>query len=212
MNYNKTLQVDDYAALREPVRLFEGLVGLVPCNVDHYHRRWEYGLALSAVLAQNCRTVLDIGSGGSLFAPMAALCGLAVTCVDPSPRVVWAEGQGQAIQRPIVWQQVDFMAFSPDQTYDAVVCLSTIEHVVDDGPFFDKALRQARRLLVLTTDFSMDGGCYSPNHLRTYSPQTLTALADRATGWHLTDRPAWRDHGTPIFDLYNFASMSLCTT
>lgn len=210
--YNKTLQLADYAALDDFVQLFEQVARRAPGNVDHYHRRWEYAMALGAVLDYGCHSLLDIGSGGSYFAPMAALCGVSVTCVDPSERVGWAAAQAQATGTHIAWQQHDFLEFDTLRQFDAVVCLSTIEHVVDDAAFFDKALSRATRLVFLTTDFAMDGQRYSPHHLRTYSPTTLFALAHRAADWHLTETPAWQDDGKPIFGAYNFASLCLCTT
>lgn len=212
MIYNKSLHPDDYAPLHDLITLFDGLADLVPGNVDHPHQRWEYSLALSAVLQHSCQTILEIGSGGSLFALMAALCGLQVTCVDPAERVTWAAAQSRILGKSIDWVAEDFMTFDATRRFDAVVCLSTIEHVVDDGSFFDKALWQARQLVVFTMDFSMDGGRYSPDHLRTYSPSDLMKLAQRANGWRLTDTPAWKDQGKPIFGKYNFASLCLCTT
>lgn len=207
MIYNKSFHPDDYHALTYETGLFEYVRQRVPGNIDHAHRRWEYSLALNAFLAEGCQTILEIGSGGSLFAPMAAQAGLRVTVVDPSPRVAWAQTQGERLSRPIVWHQQDFMAYG-GRHFDGIACLSVLEHVPDDLAFFRRALHMADMIVAFTVDFSTDGAIYNPYQLRTYDPTQLWHLASSAADWELLDAPDWRDRGPQVYD-YNFASLIL---
>lgn len=205
--YNKTLDPADYVQLGRGGRLYDALKHSVPCNIDHPHRRWEYSLTLAALLEVGCQEVLEIGSGGSLFAPMATQAGLQVTVVDPAERVIWAQAQGEALKKAIGWYQQDFMTFEGGP-YDGVACLSVLEHVQADVAFFRRALSLARRIAVFTVDFSVDGGVYSADHLRTYTAERLKTLGQLATPWHLLGEPDWQVRGPHVF-AYNFASLVL---
>jgi 2-polyprenyl-3-methyl-5-hydroxy-6-metoxy-1,4-benzoquinol methylase len=133
--------------------------------------------------------------------------GYHVTVVDPDPCVFMLAGQarntggagGDAICQ-------DFMDWNDPGVFDAVVSLSTIEHIEDDVAFIKKLQKHAKHGIFLTTDFSMDGGQYSPAHLRTYTPKTLKnkIVAALDPEWNFLGTPDWKDNG-PWVDGYNFA-------
>lgn len=214
MIFNKSLHPDDYTdpVLVEYIKIFNDLRGDIPASIQHPHRKWEYCIALAAVdygLKDWCVDLLEVGSGGSLFAPLAVRLGYDVVIVDPEDSVQLAARQDSTIK--IV--QEDFFEFETGDKinlHDAVVCLSVIEHVENDIEFFQKLLKHTHRILFLTTDFSMTGEQFVPHHLRTYSPHDLQNLTDIANsmGFVLLDEPQWIDNGSRVFD-YNFASLCL---
>lgn len=202
----KTLHPADYDDLREHVAAYERTMNQSSArfSVQHQHRRWESAIALSALAKADADTVLEVGSGGSPFAATAAAEGYDVTVCDPDSRVLWHRDHPGDIR--VV--QADFIDAELDQ-YDAVVCLSVLEHVEDDTAFFKRLCDLARSLVVVTVDFSMDGRRYSRDHLRTYSPKALAALRRRAPQRFVQmGESDWRDNGAHVYD-YNFASLVL---
>jgi len=168
-------------------------------------------MALAAVdsIIPSERSLLEVGSGGSLFAPLAVRLNHDVTIVDPEDSVQLAAGQDSSIK--II--QEDFFDFEIEDEinlHNAVVCLSVIEHVENDIEFFQKLLKHTHRILFLTTDFSITGKQFVPHHLRTYSPIDLQNLVDiaNASGFVLLGDTEWIDNGPRVFD-YNFASLCL---
>jgi SAM-dependent methyltransferase len=133
--------------------------------------------------------VLDVGATESLVSLCLASLGYDVTAVDPRPyplshprlKVVTAE-----VQR---WE--------PDETFDAVVCLSTIEHIglgaygdeVDDERADLAAMRRIRELtapqglLVLTTPFGSSSS-QGDGFTRVYDRASLDELL---AGWEVAD-------------------------
>ena len=131
--------------------------------------------------------VLDVGATESLLSLSLASLGYNVTALDPRPyplshprlEVVVAE-----VQR---WE--------PTRTFDAVVCLSTIEHIglgaygegKDDERADMQAMAQIRTctapggLLVLTTPF---GAARADGFTRVYDQSQLTELL---VGWEVSD-------------------------
>lgn len=208
--YCKSLHPDDYTPLSPYVAMFDSFAKRMPCSVEHFHRRWESTIALAAFAEDRepgtTPTLLEVGSGGSLFAPLAAAIGYQVTVCDPSGRVTLAHQQAARIRKPIEVVQHDFMTANLG-TFDYVACLSVIEHVEDDAPFWWKLLRTARRGVALTTDFSPDGRRFSADHLRTYTPEMLEKMCS-ATGWEPLGAPQYDDNGPQVFD-YSFASVAL---
>ena len=210
MILNKSLHPDDYTdpVLVEYIEIFNQLKGKIPASIQHPHRKWEYCITLAAVdygLKDWYDDLLEVGSGGSLFAPMAASLGYEVTVIDLEDSVQLASSQDSRIE---IFQE-DFFEFEMNM-YNAVACLSVIEHVENDIEFFQKLLKHTKKVLFLTTDFSMDSKQFVPYHLRTYSPNDLQNLADIANsmGFVLLDEPEWIDNGPRVFD-YNFASLCL---
>ena len=186
----------------------------------HMHRRWEYGMAMEFLRElggpEANPNILDVGGAGSLFAPIAMYSGYNVTVVDPDPCVFMLIGQIRAVQQHGMGEPqgtavcLDFMEFNSTDRYDAVVCLSTIEHIEDDVSFVQKLQSHTDKAIFLTTDFSMDGGQYSPGHLRTYTPKTMKnklykSLDDK---WAMVGAPDWQHTGPYVLG-YNFACMGV---
>ena len=205
----KSLHPDDYAALSGYVERFEQMARRVPASIEHHHRRWETAIALAAIdeiASGRGGTLLEIGSGGSLFAPLAASLDYDVTVVDPDNRVRYAIEQGRKIDRDIRVVQASFLG-NDLGTFDYVACLSVIEHVEDDAAFWRKALASANKGVVLTTDFSLTGETFGPDHLRTYAPDDLRALSFQP-GWTPLGRLDYADNGAHVYG-YSFASLCL---
>ena len=103
------------------------------------------------------------------------------------------------------------MKYSSIIKYDAVICLSVLEHIKHQFLFFRKLLRDTKYLLFLTIDFSFEGKTFSKDHLRTYSPYDLANLSDIAQeyGFSLPSPASWFIfNGNHVYD-YNFASLCL---
>lgn len=207
--YCKSLHPADYGPLKGYADRFRALADHIPASIEHPHRCWEASMALAAIdelASGNGGTLLDVGSGGSLFAPLAASMGYTVTVCDPHERVTYAGPQGHMLGKDIAIVRQDFMSVDLGQ-FDYVVCLSVLEHVPDDAAFVDKLLATANRGLVLTVDYSPGGHRFSNDHLRTYSPGMLAAMAD-VEGWETMDDLEYLDHGEQVY-AYSFACLAL---
>jgi hypothetical protein len=208
INLNKSLHSNDYLnnAIADYMGVFRHVLNNVPGRVQHQHRRWEHCMALTAMERYRIDYVLEVGSGGSYFAPMAVHEDYNVTVIDPDDTVNMAHNQSDKI---LVLQQ-DFMTYETDIHYDAVVCLSVLEHVDDDFDFFEKICNTAETMIFLTVDFSMDGSRFSKDHLRTYSPDRLWELTEigEMYNFELTDEPEWINNGQRVYR-YNFASLCM---
>lgn len=214
MIYSKTLDIEDYNDMTEPIHI-DNIVGIledVNYRFEHTHRRWEYGLVLRALRANKATMVLDVGGGGSVFAPAASWIGMEVVQVDPEPYGDWALSQARKLNIPLAYIQKDFLEFETRRMFDAVVSISTIEHVEHDDMFFDKLLTYVKPggLLALTTDFYPTGeALVYPEHLRTYNENSLLAFYQRAEGFTwFEDSYDYTYKGADV-NSYTFASMVL---
>jgi SAM-dependent methyltransferase len=119
-----------------------------------WSRQWEYPFCVSHLPAGPAR-VLDAGCGFTFFDGMLRAGGLDVTCLDGDPDVValWA-GAGQRCD------QGDLTRLPyPDASFDAVVCISVLEHLQERAlaaSELGRVLRPGGGLL-LTFDVSLDG-------------------------------------------------------
>ena len=181
MIYSKTLEERDYGLMIEPEHVDNVVSVLADTNYrfEHTHRRWEYGLLLRALRANGTKTVLDVGGGGSVFAPSAAMLGMEPIQVDPEPYGDWALQQARKLGMPLPYIQEDFLKFTTRRKFDAVVSISTLEHIEEDEKFF---LRMAEfvkpgGLLAITVDFHPSGDALLyPEHLRTYTKRDMEHL------------------------------------
>lgn len=205
---SKTYDPADRVKESELVRDVHRQLAGVPHRFEHPLRAWEYGLTLSALRSHGCRSVLDVGGGGSVFA-QAAL-GMEVVQVDPGDCAAWVAAQSEHTGRPVTYHQRDVMEYDDRRLYDAVTCLSVLEHVEDDGAFFQRlqGFVKPGGLLALTVDFWPDGAPQVAGHLRTYNVGRLSRLVDAAPGFELLGPPDYTDRGAHVYG-YTFASLVL---
>lgn len=173
MKYCKVLDVDDYTLIDEDqhVENIRNILSGVSHRFEHPHRKWEYGMVLHALRENNTETVLDVGGGGSVFAPAAAWVGMKVHTVDPGNVGDWISKQSDVIKSMLTFEQIPFEEFTSKTKYDAVVCISTIEHMPNDLENIKKMAKYVRKggLLALTFDFHPSGEQRTSGHLRTYN-------------------------------------------
>lgn len=155
------------AAFRERHREFVDLDPFL-----QWSRGWEYPFALDTLLrglpgGDEVR-VLEAGSGFTFFPYLLSQSrpGVSVTCVDGDP------SHGMAFEQcreeaggPVEFRQAFLESLSDeDGAYDAVTCISVLEHVDEPEP----VLREMRRVLrpggvlVLTFDIAVDGDYQIP--------------------------------------------------
>lgn len=209
-SFSKTCAPSDRFAGSDVARQVHHQLAGISHRFEHPLRAWEYGLALDALQAHGCQSVLDVGGGGSVFAPAAASLGMEVVQVDPGDCSAWVAAQSERIGQPLAYHQVDAMALDDGRLYDAVTCLSVLEHVEDDRAFFAHLQRFLRPggLLILTVDFWPDGMPQVDGHLRTYNIERLSRLVDAAPGFALLGPPDYADRGAHVYG-YTFASLVL---
>jgi len=210
MTFCKTIELSDYQAIHEMqhARNINAIVG----SFQHEHRAWEYGMVLRALRDNGAKRILDVGGGGSAFAPAAAWpdVGMDVTVVDPQDYGVVVQQQSQKIGRPIHYVQQDFMAYDGQKDFDGVSCISVLEHVHDDTAFFTKLASHVRPggILALTVDFWPDGAQKSGDHLRTYTEQRLRELVDSVPSFETLGNLSYGHPGQHVYS-YTFASLIL---
>lgn len=213
ITYSKTLHPGDYNWIGEAQMIPQMLdrVNGAPIRFEHQHRCWEYGLILKALRDVGAKSILDVGGGGSAFAPSAAWLGMEVLQVDPAESGAWVAEQASRLKLNMTYVTKDFFEFESAEKFDAVTCLSVIEHVEKDNEFFRKLLKHVveHGLLCLTTDFHPTGEKRTEGHLRTYAANDLLRLASvaRANGFdYFGPRPYYLWHGAQVND-YTFASL-----
>jgi SAM-dependent methyltransferase len=162
-----------------------------------WSRGWEYPFALDALLrelpATEPRTVLEAGSGFTFFPFLLSQLRPAarITCVDgdPAHEASFREAAGEAAGEVTFRQGFLESLPDPDGAYDAVTCISVLEHVDEPAP----VLREMRRvlrpggLLVLTFDIALDGDYQIP---LASAERVLDELAAIFPGVTLPDRGA----------------------
>jgi SAM-dependent methyltransferase len=155
-------------AVRRPLRWYRWSPRRNP--LLHWSRRWEYPFAAEHVLREAARRrdgrtrVLDAGSGVTFFPFFLAqhLPDGEVVCCDSNRRYVRLFRRiGQVLDAPDVWfvpSELEDLQIENDSV-DAVVCLSVLEHTDRHAEILD-ALRRVLRpggRLILTFDVSLDG-------------------------------------------------------
>jgi ubiquinone/menaquinone biosynthesis C-methylase UbiE len=213
--YCRTLDPDDYNWILEAAHIHNMIEVLchVPVRLEHQHRKWEYGLALKTLRANKCKTILDVGGGGSMFAPAAAWIDMAVTQIDPGDFSSWSAAQSAHIHKPMKYITARLEDVAVDRTYDGVTCLSVLEHIEEDQPFLKKLMRFVKPggLLFLTVDFHPDGRQHSAGHLRTYNREgiaRLIKLAAKAGFVPYGQTPDYKWMGPQVYD-YSFGALAL---
>lgn len=185
---SKTLNPQDYKTLGGYAQHFLNIidhfrhVGMNLYRYEHEHRKWEYGMVYKALDTIRAKDVLDVGGGGSLLAPAMGWLGINVHQVDPGAVGGWIEEQSRAVGKELTFEQEDFMSYKSTKKYDAVTCVSVIEHVPNDIQFFRKLLNYVKDggLLCITTDFHPSGTQIVSGHIKAYNKESLMELAEIA--------------------------------
>jgi ubiquinone/menaquinone biosynthesis C-methylase UbiE len=142
-----------------------------------WSRRWEYPFAAERVIefaktqSDKPLRVLDAGSGVTYFPYFlcAQLPDAQITCYDNNPAY---HSMFQAIHERMSDCRVRFLEGMlqkiplPDGSFDAVCCISVLEHTSNYEEILDEFSRVLRSggLLVLTFDLSLDGKFELPRH------------------------------------------------
>ena len=131
--------------------------------LNHPTRRWEYPYTRERLARANSGRILDAGSGITFFPYylMESNPGFAVTCCDRDGYVgeVYDKiNRNQASK--VEFRQCDLSALPfPDQSFEAVYCISVLEHTEN----WEAIVREFRRVLkprgqlIVTFDISLDG-------------------------------------------------------
>lgn len=216
MRYSKTIELSDYET-SDTFQHIDNMRGILEGAYTGWgteHRRWEYGIGLALLRQEQAKTVLEVGGGSSLFAASAIWMEMDVKVVDPDDYRSMFEQQSQRIGKTIPFIHQDFFNYPEGEQFDAVVCISTIEHVPNDADFFLKLLRYVKPggLLYLTTDFHDSGVALFGGHNRTYNAEMLMSLIALAqeTGFEiLGEAPDYQAFQPLVHGMYTFASLAL---
>lgn len=201
MPENRILDLEELERpdFRRVLERMDRLVASDPVSYLHPGKRWEYPWALERALERAAlrpgARVLDVGSGDSIFPVYLAERGFRVTAVD----LAFDGGLGARHGVEIDYVEADMRSMPlPCAAFDAVFCISVIEHLPDDG--VRPALAEMRRVLrpgrplILTTDYYEDAGAEiwhrSPGlefrvDWHVFDEDRLRRLVLEAPGWRL---------------------------
>ncbi len=202
MNYvNKTLHPDDYGVLQKELSVIDASIGnLLPesYDVQHFHRRWEYAQALKAIgEIGSIKTILDTGSGRSPFPAVLYDAGYKVTASDIGIQPTnWGKN--------IPWIDVTGKV---QEKFDAVIAISTIEHIQKDIMWIERWWKASRKLLFITTDTHPSGKQMACGHLKTYPISELAGLLSNLHGSKIFGEMDSKYHGNYVFN-YSFCCMA----
>ena len=206
MNLSRVLHIDDYRLFTEHLAVDQVRHMLTDYRYEHEHRKWEYGLALKAVLDSGARTVLDVGGAGSVLSPLLAYYGLDVTQLDPGAGKESVDSQNKSLGINIEFIDGRFSTVDIGM-FDAVVSISTIEHVEDDITFFHELLNHANLMVFMTMDFYPTRKVFSKDHERTYNKEDLYRFCDIAEKSNfIVEYSPYIYRGSFVYD-YTFASL-----
>lgn len=126
-----------------------------------YERPLEYSFCLQSLAKNHCRTVLDIGTGKSAFPAVLRNCGFVVTCLDKK-QGYWSIFNTFNRHSHIFHSDICQKPF-PKQQFDAVVCLSVLEHIPDYEKAVENMVRLTKPSGVLIFTFPYQPSDYCPD-------------------------------------------------
>jgi 2-polyprenyl-3-methyl-5-hydroxy-6-metoxy-1,4-benzoquinol methylase len=175
----------------------------------HNERPIEYRFALECLAEARAKSVLDVGTGTTAWPHILRNCGFVVTAID-NIHDYWGS---DVLNRH--WTVLDVDITHPDGFsghFDAITCISVIEHIVEHERAFENMLRLLAPggILILTTPYSHHEYCanvyersdasYGSDALyicRSHSAteiqawQNLGARLRRRELWRLFSGPVW---------------------
>lgn len=128
-------------------------------RLDNWSRRWEFPYCWWNLRQAPLGRVLDAGSGFSFFSYLLASAGATVSAADLHPHLgPLYERANEATGRAVEYRVSPIEALAwPDATFDAVACVSVLEHApgrLDAIGEFARVLKPGGRL-VMTWDISL---------------------------------------------------------
>ena len=228
-SFVKCLEVADYKEINEGVEVIELAVRNIGPKIGgrfaipHPHRYWEYGSAVQALLSLyqerigNGMTVLDVGSGWSPLGPaLAFVFKLHVTEVEPEFQSRSARAYCNAALRFFNKPEITVLDGGveklPDEKFDAVFCISVLEHVNPKNEVQGwKNLAERVKpggLFFMTTDIVPDPkGHYTFDEQRAqnYTLDVMAKRVDMLTGMGFTPmgQPDYTFRKSEVYD-YTF--------
>jgi SAM-dependent methyltransferase len=193
----------------------------VRIDVGHSHRMWEYGSAIQALIsvygqeALPSLNVLDVGAGAGALGPALVLnYNMRVTeCdTDETPqlsRVLCNKELERAGLKPLSVLNLGLDNL-PEQEFDAVFCISVVEHVENEQDAWAELAKRVKRggLLFFTVDCVPEKGkSYRYDDLRKHN-FTIEDMKERvdkvcAMGFEVIGEPDYGWHGCHVHD-YSF--------
>lgn len=170
--YTRSLHPDDYTDLPHatPLRAFEASMtaASVPHREWHEHRFWEYASMmqqLEQLGVPKDAKILDVGSGASFFPPYLATIGGypnveltdSMKYGDVTSMVV-AQRTYYGVALPLHDLLCEDMTPLASESFDVVMCISTIEHVDDHDAAFRELVRVTKQggYIFITSDYFRD--------------------------------------------------------
>jgi len=194
VEFNKRFLADNDAAMERYGKLW------AKDTFRLWSRRWEYPFAAQRVIefaksqAQRPFRMLDAGSGVTYFPYF--LCKqieqAKITCFDSNPAY---HSMFEAINAAMRGCDVSFLEGMlqkiplPDNSFDAVCCISVLEHTSNYDEILDEFARVLRPggLLVITFDLSLDGKFELPRETATKLLESMQRKFVASDGVSLTE-------------------------
>ncbi len=204
--FNRALHTDDYQnstlagwvteikAIEQKLKQAEA-----PYRKDHEHRDWEYANVLAQLDAlvnpvTTAARVLDTGSGASTLPVVLKANGWRVDVsdsMDYGDISEWVTKQSHAmsLDLPIIKAPVQNLAGIPDETYDATLCISVIEHLAKE--YFIPGLAELFRVtkpggyVMITSDYFASNEAWWESPFRQIQHNVFTPSSAAALLGHL---------------------------
>lgn len=162
-------------------------------NAEDYEAKWKQVAKLMDRLAiQAGQRVLDAGCGIGFFAKQLAESGLVVEGVDFSREAL--EVADRDNPNGVVWHVGQLDEFRLGSTFDAVLCLDVLFHVVDDETWTASVRNMAEHVsptgrLIIQEELVGHGSARSDRaHVRR---RTLDTYRELLTGWTLSEHAVY---------------------